>query len=713
MIVLFKRITALALVLVLALGMLPAADALGREPIPQEPVDQCCHTIRVNTLSPDYVRPDFDGCLYEITPQRVEDHFRYLDEVYVERHPEAALVVNTGDRRDQEVLKKLAETITAGCTTPTEQANAIDRWLHRNIYYDVNTSAYAYDAFYNRTGNCLSYANLMQFLLRSLGIPAVVGDGWRGDMKESTVDLFNYEGHAWCFVYLEGQWVLYDPLWISCGTTDRDYIAEWIYLDTIEFVTPAYDGDDLPPEAWDKPKVYYTDGRWINYDNSHPNGYGNYTMLVNNQSYNFTPCQDELALGLDGGYDGWYILDGVNDKSGMQLGEIYRNSWLSYGEYDNGTYLNLTYAHPNGMQIDGAIMEYDGVERYMHCNTSFPVLAAEEDYTMQYGCMAFRPGYVGPFVAPGWGSAYDTDYHIVNWESDTPEVCTVDENGILTAVAPGFAQIRLTLTDQDMGSSGYYCITHINVCVSDEARIPDYTDHSPCAHSYVYSHTVPSTCAEAGYQVYICSGCGLSRTEALPIDPEAHAWSGTVCTRCGDTRLTPFDDVSEGQFYEEPVAWAVENGITNGTSASTFGSNDRCLRAHVVTFLHRAAQSPAPESQSNPFTDVKTSDFFYAPVLWAVENGITNGVSADRFGSYDVCNRAAVVTFLWRAAGQPEPEGQNDPFTDVTEKDFFCKAVLWAVENGITNGTTATTFSPSAPCNRAQVVTFLYRAFGS
>ena len=95
MIVLFKRITALALVLVLALGMLPAAGALGREPIPQEPVDRCCQTLRVNTLSPDYVRPDYDGKLINITPQRVEDHFRYLDEVYVERHPEAALVVNT------------------------------------------------------------------------------------------------------------------------------------------------------------------------------------------------------------------------------------------------------------------------------------------------------------------------------------------------------------------------------------------------------------------------------------------------------------------------------------------------------------------------------------------------------------------------------------------------------------------------------------------
>jgi len=465
----YKRIWALILALAMVAGLVPTVDAL---PVKVEPssVDRCCHTLRVNPLSPNYVRPAYDGKLIEITPQRVEDHFHYLDEVYIDKHPEAALVVNTGDHRDQEVLKTLAETITAGCKTNTEKANAIDRWLYRNIYYDVNTSAYAYDTFYNRTGNCLSYANLMQFLLRSLGIPAVVGDGWRGDMKTSTVDLFNYEGHAWCFVYLEGEWVLYDPLWIECGTTDRDYIAEWIYLDTVEFITPASDGDNLPPEAWDKPKVYYTDGRWYNFDNSHPNGYGNFTMMVNNQSYNFTPCQDELALGLEGGYDGWYILDGKNDKSGMQLGEIYRNSWLSYGEYEGGGYLNLTYAHPNGMQIDGAIMEYDGVERYMQCNTSFPVLAEEEDYTIQYGCMAFKPGYVGPFVAPSWGSAYDTDFHVVTWESDTPEVCTVDQSGILTAVAPGFAQIRLTLSDQEGG--GYYTITHINVCVSDEERIP-------------------------------------------------------------------------------------------------------------------------------------------------------------------------------------------------------------------------------------------------
>ena len=107
---------------------------------------------------------------------------------------------------------------------------------------------------------------------------------------------------------------------------------------------------------------------------------------------------------------------------------------------------------------------------------------------------------------------------------------------------------------------------------------------------------------------------------------------------------------------------------------------------------------------------MKEGNFFYKPVLWAVEQYITSGVSPTEFGSYSNCNRAAVVTFLWRAAGSPEPASNNNPFTDVKSTDFFYKPVLWAVENGITAGLTATTFGPTAECNRAQVVTFLYRA---
>ena len=108
---------------------------------------------------------------------------------------------------------------------------------------------------------------------------------------------------------------------------------------------------------------------------------------------------------------------------------------------------------------------------------------------------------------------------------------------------------------------------------------------------------------------------------------------------------------------------------------------------------------------------MKSGDFYYNPVLWAVENGITQGVSKTQFGSTQVCNRAAVVTFLWRAFGSPEPKSTNNPFVDVKNTDFFYKPVLWAVENGITAGIDATHFNPAGACNRAQVVTFLYRAY--
>ena len=178
-----------------------------------------------------------------------------------------------------------------------------------------------------------------------------------------------------------------------------------------------------------------------------------------------------------------------------------------------------------------------------------------------------------------------------------------------------------------------------------------------------------------------------------------------------DQPTNPFTDVKEGDFFYDPVMWAVQNGITTGASATTFNPGGNCLRAHVVTFLHRAEGNPEPTSTKNPFKDVKSSDFFYKPVLWAVEKGITNGVDATHFGPATACNRAAVVTFLWRNAGSPEPKSTKNPFVDVKSTDFFYKPVLWAVENGVTNGVDATHFGPATACNRAQVVTFLYRAY--
>ena len=172
-----------------------------------------------------------------------------------------------------------------------------------------------------------------------------------------------------------------------------------------------------------------------------------------------------------------------------------------------------------------------------------------------------------------------------------------------------------------------------------------------------------------------------------------------------------FTDVPEGSFCYDAVRWALKEGVTEGTSATTFSPLDQCKRAHVVTFLWRAAGCPEPKTTVNPFTDVKESDFFYKAVLWAVENKITEGTSENTFSPADDCMRVHVVTFLYRAMGKPPVNTTTSPFSDVPADSWFAAPVLWAVENDITNGTSDTTFSPGKICNRAEVVTFLYRAY--
>ena len=172
-----------------------------------------------------------------------------------------------------------------------------------------------------------------------------------------------------------------------------------------------------------------------------------------------------------------------------------------------------------------------------------------------------------------------------------------------------------------------------------------------------------------------------------------------------------FTDVPEGSFYEAPVAWAVEKGITNGMADFVFGSDESCNRAQVVTFLWRAAGKPEPKSTKNPFVDVEKGSFYEKAVLWAVEKGITNGVDETHFAPEKSCNRAQVVTFLYRAFGQPDFSDGGNPFTDVADGQWYTAPILWAVSEGITNGMGDGTFGIDSVCNRAQVVTFLYRAY--
>lgn len=171
----------------------------------------------------------------------------------------------------------------------------------------------------------------------------------------------------------------------------------------------------------------------------------------------------------------------------------------------------------------------------------------------------------------------------------------------------------------------------------------------------------------------------------------------------------PFTDVAVTDYYYDAVLWAAENGITGGVDDTHFAPNAPCTRAQAVTFLWRAAGSPAPKSGAMPFTDVAEGAYYYDAVLWAVANGITDGVDDTHFAPNATCTRAQIVTFLWRAQGNPEA-GTDKPFTDVAEGAYYYDAVLWAVANGVTDGTgDGSTFSPGEDCTRAQIVTFLFR----
>ena len=164
-----------------------------------------------------------------------------------------------------------------------------------------------------------------------------------------------------------------------------------------------------------------------------------------------------------------------------------------------------------------------------------------------------------------------------------------------------------------------------------------------------------------------------------------------------------FSDVKADDYFAGPVQWAVEKGITSGTSATTFSPYENCTTAQILTFLWRASGSPKPTT-ANPFSDVESGDYYADAAVWAYEKGMVSGTA---FGGNTPCTRSMAVTYMWKAAGSPGAKAAS--FTDVSAEAEYAGAVAWAVEQGVTSGTSDTTFSPDDICTRGQIVTFLYR----
>lgn len=364
---------------------------------------------------------------------------------------------------------------------------------------------------------------------------------------------------------------------------------------------------------------------------------------------------------------------------------------------------------------------------------------------------------VGSIIGCKDNSELENCYYLANTALDSSGTA---QNGIGSNAQGHTTQDKAgqvtSLSDSKMKQTSSFVGFDFNEvwCMCQE---PDYkypvlqSLYSPSVHVHnlMAIPLVPASCEADGLEAYwMCSGCGKlfsdahgqnEINESKTIKATGHKWdSGKVtkepteasegimtftCSVCGKTRIesiqklipsptvkNPFKDVKQDAYYYDSVLWAVNHKpqITNGTGPDSFSPDATCTRGQVVTFLWRAAGEPAPKNTRNPFKDVSEDSYYYKAVLWAIEKGITNGTGATTFSPEVGCTRGQVVTFLYRANGEPKVTATN-PFTDVSTGQYYFDAVLWAVKNEITNGTSATTFSPNATCTRGQIVTFLYR----
>ena len=271
--------------------------------------------------------------------------------------------------------------------------------------------------------------------------------------------------------------------------------------------------------------------------------------------------------------------------------------------------------------------------------------------------------------------------------------------GVVFSLPDSSGDYTLSVRSGAESAFSFSVYTYDRAHTDGPARIVDFSDY-PMSAGDGYTYTIPGG----------TTGKYLGRsTDGLEeCNPDYDSQSDGNERSLDDHIPLNFTDVPANAYFHDAVEWAVEEGITSGTSATTFSPYNACTRAQVVTFLWRAAGCPEPESSYNPFSDVPTNAYYHDAVLWAAEEGITTGTSRTRFEPNATVTRAQTVTFLWRWAGSPEP-GSVGSFRDVPYRTYYADAVAWAVEYGITNGTAPGLFSPAQTCTRAQIVTFLYR----
>ena len=418
-------------------------------------------------------------------------------------------------------------------------------------------------------------------------------------------------------------------------------------------------------------------------------------------------CYDEDGVALGGSY----VLCYLEGETVKRLGadELIKEGVEYFLEVhiksDEGyTFLGLK---EENVTLDGTA----GVAMFMQPNNavySFMLTPLGASHTHTYGTEWKSDAYKHWHECSCGAKSEEAAHTAGEWIIDTPATATTSGTKHKECTVCGYTMTTETIPATGSGGGGGYTYYTIKATVGVNGSI------SPSGNVSVregLDQTFTIT-PDKGYAVsnVKIDGKSIGAVKSYTFEnvSRTHTIEVIFMKANGNPQTGVFVDVATGSYYEDAVDWAVENGITKGTDDTHFSPDGICTRAQAVTFLWRTAGSPASKTSAMPFTDVPVGSYYYDAVLWAVENGITKGTSDTTFSPNMTCSRAQIVAFLWRSEKSPAA-GTVNPFADVKADAYYADAVLWAVKEDVTKGTTATTFSPDANCTRAQIVTFIWR----
>ena len=617
----------------------------------------------------------------EVTPLAFDATIDYLNEIYLDKYPELGLEPAFGGGQDWKVLQALVDSIIVNCTSDEEKAMAIAGWIQENIEYmgDKEGDAYGHpiDIYYNKHAINSGFAQLMTELLRFAGIPAASCSGYTEDESGFAlipIDTEAWDGNAWTMAYYDDAWHLYDIVFGVLGATDSAWISERYYFSNVDWVCPYYDGRVLNRTLDRYANVYYFDRfLYVNLDTGIPfsSGSGRVANIVGATDGELLIMNIDVETHSgtkDGVHDAFSYCDDLERKWTMIDGECYSNGWIGMYNYHTHVYNKQYRCGANGILEQSVIRKSDENLYYIDNMGNSVLLAGNaQDYALMNGLLAVKIGETLPLHA---------DFSVKEWISSDDTIATVDESGVVHALAPGKVQISWT-QDADWGIAQR--AIHLVI-------VPQYYSEMKYVTDIVLSATSIS--------LNIGETAGLTAT----ILPEDAANSDVIWTS-SQPGIVSVD--------ENGTVSAISAGEADIIAKATDGSNSKAICTVTVT---KPQTDPVPERKDviSVFDDIKSTDWWHDAVQYAYDNNIMSGMGTS-FKPTGKLTREQFVQVLYNNSGTPAVDDVTNKFSDVKSGQWYTNAVLWANANKIANGNANGTFGVGKNITREALAQMLYQ----